>query len=106
MLRIKQVMAIARAEKLINRRLARYWMFLGAAYLTAFFLYLVYTSLQGFYSSYSGTIGAVSPRFLLSLIGLFYLVIFLFGTIFLAFEIRVRDCRDRFAEVLKVLKRL
>jgi hypothetical protein len=93
-------MAIARAERLINRRLARYWGFLGAAYLTASFLYLLYTSLHGFYSSYSGTIGAISPRFLLSIIGLFYLVIFLFGTIFLAFEIRARDCRDRFAEVL------
>ncbi len=100
MIRLKQVMAIARAERRINIRLARYWSFLGAAYLTAFLLYLLYTSLHGFYSSYSGTIGAVSPRFLLSLIGLFYLVIFLFGTIFLAFEIRSRDCRDGFADVL------
>lgn len=100
MVHIKRVMAIARAERLINRRLMRYWVFLGIAYLTAILLYLLYSSLHGYYSSYSGTIGTLSPRFLLSIIGLFYLIIFLFGTIFLAFDIRARDKRERIVEVL------
>ncbi len=100
MMRFKQVMAIARAEGLITRRLARYWIFLCLAYLVAIILFFYYAALHGFLSSYSGTVGAVTPRFLLSAIGLLYSIIFLVGTIFLAFDIRARDQRERIIEVL------
>ena len=99
MIRVKQVMAIAGAETLITRRLARYWVFMGLAYLAALFIYFIYSTLH-YFSSYSASIGAVSPRFLLSVIGLFYSVVFIIGTIFLAFDIRARDKRERMSEVL------
>jgi ABC-type transport system involved in multi-copper enzyme maturation permease subunit len=100
MIRIKQVMAIARAETRITRRLARYWVFLILAFLIAIIYYFILSYVHGFFSSYSSTIGAVSPRFLMSIIGVLYALIFLAGTIFLAFDIRARDKRERMIEVL------
>jgi ABC-type transport system involved in multi-copper enzyme maturation permease subunit len=100
MVRIKQVMAIANSERRINRRLVRYWVFISLAYLLALFIYLQLAYVHGLFSSYSGTVGAISPRFLLSFIGFLYAVIFLFGTIFLAFDVRARDNRERMSEVL------
>ena len=97
---MKSVMAIARAEGLITRRLARYWIFLILAYLIAVIYYAILSYAHGFFSSYSGSVGAVSPRFLLSVIGLLYSAIFLVGTIFLAFDVRARDNRERMIEVL------
>jgi ABC-type transport system involved in multi-copper enzyme maturation permease subunit len=99
MIRLKQVLAIAGAETLITRRLARYWVFMVLSYLAALLIYFTYSALH-YFSSYSASIGAVSPRFLLSVIGLFYLVVFIIGTIFLAFDIRARDKRERMSEVL------
>jgi ABC-type transport system involved in multi-copper enzyme maturation permease subunit len=99
MISMKQVMAISRAETLITRRLARYWVFLSLSYLAALFIYFLYSAMH-YFSSYSATAGAVSPRFLLSVIGLFYSIIFIVGTIFLAFDIRARDKRERMIEVL------
>ena len=100
MIRMNQVMAIARAERRITKRLARYWVFLGLAYLIALIAYFYYSALHGLFSSYSGTVGAITPRFLLSAIGLYYSLIFLVGTIFLAFDVRARDNRERMIEVL------
>ncbi|MFC1839450.1 ABC transporter permease, partial [Thermodesulfobacteriota bacterium] len=100
MIRIKPVMAIAQSERRINRRLVRYWVFVSLAYLIALFIYAQLAYVHGLFSSYSGTVGAVSPRFLLSFIGVLYAIIFLVGTIFLAFDVRARDNRDRMTEVL------
>jgi ABC-type transport system involved in multi-copper enzyme maturation permease subunit len=100
MIRMKQIMAIARAETRITRRLVRYWVFLSLACLIAILYYLILSYVHGFFSSYSSTIGAVSPRFLMSIIGVLYALIFLAGTIFLAFDIRARDKRERMIEVL------
>jgi ABC-type transport system involved in multi-copper enzyme maturation permease subunit len=100
MIRMKQVMAIARAEGLITRRLVRYWLFLSLAYLIALLYTAELSAIHGLYSSFSGTLGVVAPRFLLSIIGALYSVIFIIGTIFLAFDIRARDKRERMIEVL------
>lgn len=97
---MKQVIAIAVAENRTTRRLARYWAFLCFAYLITSIVYLQYTYTHGMFSSYSGTLGGLSPRFLMSRIGLYYSVIFLMGSIFLAFDLRERDKRDRIADVL------
>ena len=97
---MKQVMAIAGAERRTTGRLARYWVFLGLAYIITSIVYAQYSYTHGMYSSYSGTIGDLSPRFFMSRIGLYYSVIFLLGSIFLAFDLRERDKRDRIADVL------
>ncbi|MGD9161315.1 MAG: ABC transporter permease, partial [Desulfobacteraceae bacterium] len=100
MVRIKQVMAIASAERRINRRLVRFWVFVSLAYLITLFLYAQLAVIHGLFSSYSGTVGAISPRFLLGMLGLFYAAVFLIGTIFLAFDVRARDRREQMIEVL------
>ena len=98
--RPKQIMAIANAERRVTRRLVRYWIFLGLAYLIGFVIHGQLVVLHGLLSSVSGSVGGLAPRFLLSMTGLYYSVIFIVGTIFLAFDIRARDMRERMSEVL------
>ncbi len=98
--RPKQIMAIANAERRVTRRLVRYWIFLSLAYLIGFLIHGQLIAIHGLFSSFSGSVGGVAPRFLLSMTGLYYSVIFIVGTIFLAFDIRARDMRERMSEVL------
>ncbi len=100
MIRIKQIMAIARAETRITRRLVRYWVFLGLSYLIALIAYFYYSFLHGFYSSYSASVGLISPHFLVTVVGIYYLLIYVIGAVFLAFDVRARDKRERMIEVL------
>ena len=100
MIRMKQVMAIARAETRITRRLARYWVFLSLAFLVALILYFYYSAIHGLLSSYSATVALIGPRYLISAIGGLYSLVFIVGTIFLAFDVRARDIRERMNEVL------
>ena len=99
-IRTKRIMTIARAEMRTIRRLIRYWVVLALAYLITFIPYARQSYIHGIYSSYSGILGALAPRFLMSQIGLYYSVTFLVGTIFLAFDVRERDKRERVVEVL------
>lgn len=100
MIRMQHVKAIAGAEARLTRRLARYWVFLGLSYLVALVFYFYYAFLHGLYSSYSASVGMISPRFLLGAIGLYYLIVFVVGAVFLAFDVRSRDIRERVSEVL------
>lgn len=100
MIRWQQVKTIARAEMRLTRRLARYWIFLSLSYLIAIAYYLVYSVLHGSFSTYSATVGVLSPRFLISAVGFYYLFFYIVGTIFLAFDLRARDTRERVSEVL------
>jgi ABC-type transport system involved in multi-copper enzyme maturation permease subunit len=100
MIRLPMILAIARAEIRSVRRLIRYWMFSVLSVLITFLIYMYYSALHGFVSRLSATIGATGPRYLMSAMGLYILVIFLLGLIFLAFDVRARDERERIAEVL------
>ena len=100
MIRVKQVMAIARAQRLINRRLVRYWFFVCFTCYIALHFYLEFFYFHSTLSSYSGSVGTISPRFLISTIGMLYSAVFLVGTIFIAFDVRARDIRERVVEVL------
>ncbi len=100
MIRGSMVAAMARAEIRSVRRLIRYWVFSGLSVLLTLLIFLYYGALHGFASRFSATIGAVGPRYLMSAMGMYVLVIFLVGMIFLAFDIRARDERERMAEVL------
>lgn len=101
MMNIKSILSIARAETLVIRRLARYWLFLSFSFLFVFIAFLYYSTLHGLYSSHSASVGLISPRFLVSSIaGVLYLVIYSIGVIFLAFDVRARDLRERMHEVL------
>jgi hypothetical protein len=65
-----------------------------------FVIYLYHAAIHGFLSRLSATIGAIGPRYLVPAMGIYVLAIFLLGLIFLAFDIRARDERERMAEVL------
>jgi len=88
-------MAMAFAESRLARRLVRTWLFAALAVLAGL----------GIYHLWSGpaTFGATQPpRFALPGIGLPVLWILLAGLVFLSFDIRARDERERVADVLDV----
>jgi hypothetical protein len=99
-IRLAPVVAIARAELRLTRRLARYRVFLVLACLIGFLVYLQLSLIHGFGSTYSSSLSTFSPRFLVSAMGFRYLVIFIIGSVFLGFDVRARDQRERVAEVL------
>jgi hypothetical protein len=94
------IWAIARAEMRSTRRLSRYWVFSILAVLIAFATYIYYAAIHGNFSHMSAAIGAVGPRFLVSALGIYMLILFLLGLVFLAFDVRSRDVRERMVEVL------
>ena len=93
MIRMKQVMAIANAETRVTRRLARYWIFLGISYFIVLIAYLISSSLHSFLSSSSASAGIFAPRFGIESLGSQYLIIYIVGAVFLAFDVRSRDMR-------------
>ena len=100
MIRLAPVVAIARAELRLTRRLARYRVFLVLACLIGILVYLNLSLIHGFGSTYSSSLSTFSPRFLVAAMGFRYLVIFIIGSVFLGFDVRARDQRERVAEVL------
>ena len=100
MMRIPMMLVVAKAEMRSTRRLFRYWLFVVLSTLTGIFMLLQLTILHGMFSSMSATLGVVGPRYLISGIGTPLLTVFLAGLIFLAFDIRARDERDRMIQVL------
>ena len=100
MMRLSMLLAVARAEVRSIRRLVRYWMFAVLSVAITFLIYLYYAGIHGFLSRFSATIGAVTPRYLMAPMGIYLMVIFLLGLIFLAFDVRARDERERISEVL------
>jgi ABC-type transport system involved in multi-copper enzyme maturation permease subunit len=98
---LNNVLAVARLERRHTQRLLRYWIFLAIAYLIAVGLYVYYAAVHALFSSVSASIGMVlTPRFLATGIGFYYLSGFVLGIIFLGFDVRARDVREGIAEVL------
>ncbi len=100
MVRPGAVLAFAGSELRLTRRLVRYWVFLALSYLVALIAVLYYSVLHSFVSSYSATAASIGPRYLIAYLGLYYLVIFMLGIVFLAFDVRGRDRREHMDEVL------
>ena len=96
----RDLAAVALAEMRSARRLARTWLFGALALLIGVLAYVYYAGIHGAFSGFSGSIGLSNPRFLMSAIGAFLMWLFLVAMIFLAFDVRARDTRDRIAEVL------
>jgi ABC-type transport system involved in multi-copper enzyme maturation permease subunit len=99
-MRLSMILATARAEVRSVRRLARYWVFAILSVMMTFAIYLYYAAIHGFLSRLSATVGALGPRYLMGAMGIYVVALFLLGLIFLAFDIRARDERERMAEVL------
>ena len=98
--RLRELAAVALAEMRSARRLARTWLFGALALILGLLSYVYYSVLHGIGSGFSGSLGLMNPRFLMSAIGAFLIWLFLVAMIFLAFDVRARDTRERMAEVL------
>lgn len=94
------VLSVMWAELRLTRRLVRYWIFLSLAVLSGLVIFLYYSGLHAFFSSYSATAANIGPRFLISGMGLYFVGFVLFGLVFMAFDVRARDVRERMVEVL------
>lgn len=94
------VLTIAQAEKRLTRRLKRYWFFVLAGFAAATAIFVQYNLLHAFFSSFSATMGSINPRYLLSVPGLVMQGVFTLGVVFIAFDVRARDVRERIVEVL------
>jgi ABC-type transport system involved in multi-copper enzyme maturation permease subunit len=100
MMQPAMILAIARAEMRSTRRLVRYWVFAVLSVLIASVMFFQMAFMHGMFSRHSATVGAMGPRFLIAAVGIYLLIVFLIGLIFLAFDVRARDERERMAEVL------
>ena len=97
---IRALLGVAWAELRTARRLARTWLFTLLSVAGGLLAYFGLTMLQLVASSQSPSFGAFQPRYLIAGVGVFVLWIFMIGLLFLAFDIRARDQRDRMSEVL------
>ena len=94
------VWSLARAEIRSILRLIRYWLFAIVAVVVSLLAWGYYSFLHGLFSSFSGSVGAISPKLLMAQFALWSTVVFAVGVVFLAFDVRARDTRDRVVEVL------
>jgi hypothetical protein len=87
-------------ERRHTRRLVRYWVFIGIVYVFGIGAFLYYSTLHALFSPLSASIGLVGPRYMIAVIGLYYLMAFVFTIVFLGFDVRARDVRESIVEVL------
>ena len=99
MLRPGTVLGIARSEMRQLRRMVRYWIFVSIAVLFGLLAMFFYSVLHGF-SGLSGTLGIFSLKYVGGGLVYWYLLVFAIGAVFLAFDIRARDAKNRMSEVL------
>jgi ABC-type transport system involved in multi-copper enzyme maturation permease subunit len=97
------VWGVARAEARLCRRLVRYWVFQSLATIIGFAMFMYYWGMHYAWSSLSGTIAMLNPRYLIAVVGIYYTVAFLLGLVFLGYDVRARDSRERMSEVLDAL---
>ncbi len=97
---LKNILTVAQAEKRLTRRLKRYWIFVILAFAAGTFMFGYYNVLHAFFSSFSATLGTINPRYLLSVPSIAFQFIFTIGVVFIAFDVRARDVRERIVEVL------
>ncbi len=100
MISLAAVWSLARAEMRTIRRLFRFWLFSGLALFIGLLSYGYYWVIHGLFSSISATVGAMSPKFLLAQMASTQTMVLAIGVVFLAFDLRARDRRDRVIEVL------
>ena len=99
---VSRLWSIASAEIRSCRRLARTWVVAVVAMLCGSFMWL-FLSLAHMFASYiSASAGLTGPHFAIVHIGKFTLLSFTVGIVFLAFDIRQRDIRDRIGDAIAV----
>ena len=99
-LSISMISAVARAEIVCTRRLGRYWLFSLLALLSCILMFSLYTLSHDLTSSQAATLAANSPRYMIGVSSYFMTMLFLVGALFIAFDVRARDVRERISDVL------
>ena len=94
------VWTLARAEMRTIRRLFRFWFFSAIALFLGVVMYGYYWVIHGLASGWSATIGSLSPQYLMAQTASYQTTALAIGVVFLAFDLRARDRRDRVIEVL------
>ena len=97
---LEEIFAVALAEIRAVRRFARTWIFVAITVLFGVISYLAYAGMHAVGSGFSSTVGSFGPRMLVTTIGMSMVVVLIVGLVFLSFDVRARDQRERMAEVL------
>ena len=97
---LSNLWALARAEIRSCLRLVRTWVFISIATLFSLFQWLSLTGIHAFNSTVFPASGIYGPRYLASSFGGTIILVFIIGMIFLAFDVRTRDTKNRIVEVL------
>lgn len=100
MIRPGMIWGLARAEARLTRRLVRYWLFVIIGLLVAAVQFGQFTVIYKLFSFGSGSAATINPRYFLANAAGAFLIVFYIGLIFLAYEVRARDQRERIVEVL------
>jgi len=103
MIRLDMIWGIARAELRLARRLVRYWIFIVLATLWTAVQYGQTFFIHYFFSGYSASAAGINPRYFMGGFGWWFVMVFMIGAVFLAFDVRARDSRDRIVEVVDAL---
>ena len=101
MMQADRIIAVAVAEMRSARRLVRTWMFIAVAIIFGLGGYGQQVFFHAVGSGQSTTIGGMmAPRFVIANLGAQMAWVLMVALIFLAFDIRARDSRERMQEVL------
>jgi ABC-type transport system involved in multi-copper enzyme maturation permease subunit len=103
MIRPGVILGVARAEARLMRRLVRYWVFIVLATLLAAAGLANFYFIHRFFSWGSASAAMANPRFFVANFGSNFLFVFLIGLVFLGFDLRARDRKDRIIEVVDSL---
>ena len=96
---IGELNAVAVAE-LRSRRLIRTWLFVALAVVAVFGAHALIAWEHAHYQRGGVLAGIYTPRFAVSWLGAVWLWLFLAAAVFLGFDARLRDLRERVADVL------
>ena len=92
--------AVVSAELRSGRRLIRTWVFVAIALVAVGFTWLWYSLGHTFVSWVSPFAGLLGPHYIVANLGSTIVLLFSVGIIFLAFDVRTRDLRDRIQEAI------
>ena len=96
---VQEFVAVAVAEMRAARRMARTWVFVALTTLFGVATYVAFSAMHAV-SGFASTMGSFGPKVLVTSIGMNMAVVLIVGMVFLAFDVRARDQRERMAEVL------
>ena len=103
MIHLGNVWSIARAEMRLVRRVVRFWVFTVIAALFALLSYVQFWVIHFFFSAGSASAASAYPRYFMGPFGSNFVFFMLVGLIFIGFDLRARDTRERMVEVLDSL---